>query len=107
MGLVNVGADLTDESGRLITFRTLTPFPALKQPNQDKDKQMTYSRKTCTGTRSRLEQLAWAPGELEAIRRREREDRARERMIGLAIRDIDNAYKRFAAKYGWTQGVGA
>jgi hypothetical protein len=30
MGLVNVGADLTDESGRLITFRTLTPFPALK-----------------------------------------------------------------------------
>jgi hypothetical protein len=37
LGLVNVGADQTDESGRLITSRTLTPFPALKQPNQERD----------------------------------------------------------------------
>jgi hypothetical protein len=107
VGLVNAEADQTDEGRRLITSRTAPPFPALKQPKQDKDRQMTYSRKTCTGTRSRLEQLAWAPGELESIRRRERQNRARERMIGLAIRDIDNAYKRFAAKHGWTQGVGA
>jgi hypothetical protein len=107
MGLVNAEADLTVQAGGSITLRIPPPFPALKQHNQDKDRQMNYSRKTCTGTRSRLEQLAWAPGELEAIRRREREDRARERMIGLAIRDIDNAYKRFAARYGWTQGVGA
>ena len=66
-----------------------------------------YNRQTCTGNRNSLHQLAWAPGELEAIRRRERQERDAERIIGLACRDIDNAYKRFASKYGWTQGVGA
>jgi hypothetical protein len=75
-----------------------------QQPHQPPTR---YSRQTCTGTHSRLEQLAWAPGELESIRRREQQDRDAERMIGLAIRDINNAYKRFAARYGWTQGVGA
>jgi hypothetical protein len=37
VGLVNAEADLTDEGRRLITSRTAPPFPALKQPNQERD----------------------------------------------------------------------
>jgi hypothetical protein len=62
-----------------------------------------YSRKTCTGNRAPTDdQYAWAPGELESIRRLARIVRESDQLLLLAMRDIDVAYKRFAYRYGWS-----